>query len=53
MGWPQYVVIALLAGSLGVAAAKHGEEQAPISIWTTMFSTIIWVILLTCGGFWK
>ena len=51
MGLPQIAVIALMATSFGVSAAKHGDARTPHNMWAAITSIAIWIMLLNCGGF--
>ena len=52
MKWPQIVLLILYAFGLGVAAVKHGEPRDNYNFWTTLFATVIEILLLYWGGFW-
>lgn len=51
MGWPQIAVIALMATSFGISAAKHGDARTPHNMWSAIISIAIWITLLHYGGF--
>ena len=53
MGWPQITLIALIALSLGVHLAKHGERRPDYNIWYSLISASISCWLLYSGGFFK
>jgi hypothetical protein len=53
MGWPQVTMIALLAMSVGISIAKHGESRPPFSAWAAMINAGISSGLLYAGGFFN
>jgi len=54
MGWPQITMLVLLALSLGVCLAKHGEPRnSNYSFWISLFSASLQVWLLWEGGFFS
>lgn len=53
MGWPQITLIVLLAISVGVSAAKHGQplEYQTYNVCRTLVRVVILSTLLHFGGF--
>ena len=51
MNTPQIIAIALLALDLGYVLAKDGKPREPYSFWSQGLRTVIWLLVLTWGGF--
>jgi len=51
MAWPQLIYIALVALSLGMNFAQHGQPRKPTDGWAALLSVLIIVPLLWWGGF--
>lgn len=53
----QIIVIVILAMDLGINLVKHKEPKdgssAEYNFWISLLSTIIWVVILWFGGFWR
>ncbi|MBB5985984.1 hypothetical protein [Sphingobium lignivorans] len=52
MNWPQITAIVLIALSLGIQLAKHGQPREPYSFPAATGAAVIWIVLLGAGGFW-
>jgi hypothetical protein len=51
-GWPQYVMIGLIAASIGMALAKDGEPRTGRwSFWISLLAAAINIGILYAGGF--
>lgn len=50
-GWPQLAVVGLLLFSTFVSLLKNGQPRAPYNAGYTMGDLIIWIVLLSFGGF--
>ena len=53
IGWPQGILLALLAGGLIIATVEHGKPREPTDAYTTFVAALIEVALLAWGGFFK
>jgi hypothetical protein len=54
MGFPQVVVIVLYSLSLGMSFMQHGKPKTgKYDAWGTLFATIIMILILNWGGFFK
>ena len=55
MGIPQIIYIALMASSLGIYAAHHGESRSgeKYNFFTALISVTIQMLLLWWGGFFN
>jgi hypothetical protein len=52
MEWPQILIICLLVMSNTISLLNHGKIRK-IDFWETLIATLIWIISLHYGGFWK
>jgi hypothetical protein len=50
---PQIVMICMYAIALTYALVRHGEKNDPISVWRTLASVVMSVLILWWGGFWR
>ena len=48
---PQIAWIALVAASLGIGLAKHGEPRGDYNFFTVLISAVIETAILIWGGF--
>lgn len=53
MHWPQITVIVWVAMALGFALANNGKPRGVTSFWSSTVSMVIWIWLLTAGGFFR
>ena len=54
MGWPQITYIVLVAMSLGLTMAKHGQPRTDNhNAWTSLLALAIVMPLLYFGGFFS
>lgn len=54
MAWPQVTIIVMLAISVGISLAKHGEtEMKTQNAWVSIGAISIWIFLLYSGNFWS
>ena len=51
LGWPQIIYLLLVALSLGVSIAKHGQVRDPYNVMDSIIATTIVLPLLYWGGF--
>jgi len=51
MGFPQFLVLALVAFSCVLAIANDGKSRTPWSAEYTFLGAIVWLGLLFWGGF--
>ena len=52
MGWPEYIVLALIAMSVGWNLAKDGEQrEGTYSFWWSVVAAALHIWLLWEGGF--
>lgn len=52
-GWPQITYLVLMALSLGVHLAKHGQPAPQYNILRSLLAISIVLTVLTFGGFFK
>jgi len=54
MGWPQIVIIVLLAMDVGLYLANHGKDKiGKYNFWIALISDGIFATILWLGGFWR
>lgn len=53
MGWPQYVVAALLSFEVIASYCLNGWPRPPISFQSKLLEIGAIALLLHAGGFWK
>jgi len=46
----KFVIIGLLAPSLGISIAKHKEDRGPSNAWHSFISVVVWILLLYWNG---
>ena len=51
MGWPQIVMLVLMATGFGASAAMHGNPRPNYSIWSSLIAVGLTTWLLIAGGF--
>ena len=52
-GW-EILQLVLMAASVGMAVAKHGEPREGYwSLWTTLAATLIQAAILYMAGMWR
>lgn len=51
MEWPQVVVIVMLTTGMVSSICLHGDTTK-VNWVAKLISTIIWSVVLGCGGFW-
>jgi hypothetical protein len=53
IGWPQGILLALVAFGLFVSALEHGKPRSNQNAWLTLIATVIQLALLVWGGFFR
>lgn len=53
LGWPQLILLALLAMEVGISLGKHGEPRPNHNAWIAILGAAIVVSILAWGGFWE
>jgi hypothetical protein len=51
--WPQWTFLILLVLGLGISLGKDGQPRTNWSFWSTLFNSVITLLLLYYGGFFK
>jgi hypothetical protein len=50
---PQIIMICLFVTGFCTAVFKHGEDKGKYNLWSYLFTTAIYVLILIWGGFFK